>query len=62
MTYQEAAQILDHPRDHWDAFHKEFDEEFSLALDMAAGLLEAAGKEQANELQHQPDKDEICNS
>jgi hypothetical protein len=45
MTYQEAAQILDHPRDHWDAFHKEFDEEFSLALDMAAGLLEAERKE-----------------
>ena len=45
MTYREAAYILDHPREHWDEVYREFDDVFVEALDMAAGLLEAAGKE-----------------
>ena len=47
MTYLEAAQILDHPHDHYDAYYHEFDDDYTEALDMAVGLLEAAGKEQA---------------
>ena len=47
MTYKEAAQILDHPEEHWDEYYHEFDEEFTMALDIAAGLLEAAERQEA---------------
>lgn len=47
MTYREAAQILDHPHEHWDKVYLEWDDEYLTASDMAVGLLlEAAESEE----------------